>query len=314
MKKKKNGHDELLRTVKSIRALTEDILEYESVDTRRAYEKVNRRIRSRNPRYRIWRAVLFRVAAVLLLPLLLSATVLFRLYKKEKAKSDFVSYQVVESAPGTVTRFLLPDSSQVWLNGGSTLRYPERFVAGAREVVLSGEAYFCVSSDTKHPFYVTTHPGVKVMAYGTRFNVMAYDDEPYIEAVLEKGKIDMLATGFSVSLNPSDQVLFERGTGKMTVTKVNLEEKTAWREGRLVFRNTPLQDILKRLAKRYNVTIVLHKNNDRIYRYRAAFTTENITQILNYLKLTAPIDWTITDIRQRDDSSLVQQRIDVYLK
>lgn len=314
MKKDKSGHDELVRTVKSIQALTEDILEYESIDTRLAYEKVNKRIRSRNPRYRTLRTVLLRAAAVLLLPLLAATTVLLRLYINEKAKSEFVSYQVVESAPGTVTRLLLPDSSQVWLNGGSTLRYPERFVAGVREVALSGEAYFCVSSDKRHPFYVTTHPGVKVMAYGTRFNVMAYNDEPYIEAVLEKGKIDMLVTGRSVSLNPSDQVLFERGTGKMTVTQVNPEEKTAWREGRLVFRNTPLQEILKRLAKRYNVHIVLHRESDRIYRYRAAFTTENITQILNYLKLTAPIDWTITDIRQRGDSSLVRQRIDVYVK
>lgn len=314
MDKRKTAREKIAFTIKNIQALSEDILEYRSIDTPTAYQKVNKRIRSRRSGIQTFRTVVTRAAAILLLPLLLSSAVLLHLYRGQQEELRFISYQSVESAPGTVTWFMLPDSSKVWLNGGSKLEYPSRFSGGMREVALSGEAYFEVSSDKTHPFYVNAGCGVKIMAYGTRFNVMAYEDESYVEAVLEKGKIDMIIPGKSVSLHPAEQVLFDRGTGEMTVSPINLEEKTAWREGRLVFRNAPLQEVLRRLSKRYNVRIVLHQESNRVYRYRATFTTEDISRILNYLQLTAPLSWTITDMRQRKDSSFAGQQIDVYVR
>lgn len=300
-------------TIEEIKALTEDILEYQSVDVDKAYSRLNCQMRKKQGR-RIFMQTFSRIAAILLLPLLISSVMFSYLYMKQKEQIEQIGYTQVSSAPGTVTRLVLPDQSVAWLNSGSTLSYPAVFSDEAREVKLSGEGYFEVESDSKHPFYVTTAEGIKVMAYGTKFNVNAYADEPFIEAVLEKGKIDMIGPERTVRLDPEKQVVFNKETREMIVSAVNLEEKIGWKDGRLVFRNTPLEVVLKKLSKRYNVDIALHKNGNKEYRYRATFTTETVEQILNYLKLTAPIEWSIKGLEQNDDTSFGRGRIDVYLK
>lgn len=301
------------KTIEQIKALSEDILEYQSVDVKKGYMRMDKRMQKKQGR-RIYMQTISRIAVILLLPLLVSSIVFSYLYMEQKGQLVQVTYNQVSSAPGTVTRLVLPDQSVVWLNSGSSLSYPSVFNSKERDVKLSGEGYFEVQSDRKYPFYVTTDGGVRVMAYGTKFNVNAYDDEPNVEAVLAKGKIDMISQNKTVSLEPEKQALFDKETGEFTVSTVNLEEKIGWKDGRLVFRNTPLDVVLKRLSKRYNVDIVLHKSNDKEYRYRAAFTTETVEQILNYLKLTTPIEWTVKGLEQNNDSSFARGRIDVYQK
>lgn len=300
-------------TIEQIKALSEDILEYRSVDVKKGYMRMDKRIQKKQTRH-IYMHAVSRVAVILLLPLLVSSIVFSYLYMEQKGELAQVTYNQVSSAPGTVTRLVLPDQSVVWLNSGSSLSYPSVFNAKERDVKLSGEGYFEVQSDRKHPFYVTTDEGVRVMAYGTKFNVNAYEDESSVEAVLANGKIDVISRDKTVSLDPEKQALFDKKTGEFTVSTVNLEEKIGWKDGRLVFRNTPLDVVLKRLSKRYNVDIVLHKSNDKEYRYRAAFTTETVEQILNYLKLTTPIEWTVKGLEQNNDSSFARGRIDVYQK
>ena len=72
-----------------------------------------------------------------------------------------------------------------------------------RKVLLSGEGYFEVEADPEHPFCVSTSEGLRVVAYGTKFNVNAYADEPFIEAVLEKGKIDVIRNDERIRLEPN---------------------------------------------------------------------------------------------------------------
>lgn len=302
-----------LNDIKQIKALTEDILEYQAVDVDTAYNRVEKRIYRKETR-RVWMRAVSRIAAVLLLPLLLSTLLFSYLYLEQRGKLAAITYQEVVSAPGTVTRIQLPDRSTVWLNAGSTLRYPSAFAGREREVELSGEGYFSVQSDREHPFYVATADGLKVMAYGTKFNVNAYADEPLIEAVLERGKIDVIRNGKTVRLEPGKQAVLCKATGQFTVSTVNLDEKIGWKNGRLVFRNTPLEEVLKKLSKRYNTDIVLHKESKKEYRYRATFTTETVEQILNYLRLTAPIEWSVKGPEQTSDDSFVRGRIDVYQK
>jgi transmembrane sensor len=301
------------KTIEEIKALTEDILEYQSVDVEKGYMRIGKRMQKKQGR-RIYMQTISRIAVILLLPLLISSIVFSYLYMDQKKQLAQVTYNQVSSAPGTVTRLVLPDQSVVWLNSGSSLSYPSVFSGKERDVKLSGEGYFEVQSDREHPFYVSTDGGVKVMAYGTKFNINAYEDESCIEAVLAKGKIDVISRNKTVSLEPEKQALFDKETGKFTVSSVNLEEKIGWKDGRLVFRNTPLDVVLKKLSKRYNVDIVLHKTSNKEYKYRAAFTTETVEQILNYLKLTAPIEWTVKGLEQNNDATFARGRIDVYQK
>lgn len=304
--------NDILNQIKRIKALSEDIEDYRSIDTGRAYERVDRRI-SKQTRQIYWQYA-SRIAAILLLPLLISTLVVSYLYIEQKNELAKIAYNEVTSAPGTVTRLELPDHSIVWLNAESRLSYPTVFNGREREVKLSGEGYFEVQSDREHPFYVSTDGGLKVMAYGTKFNVNAYQSEPVIEAVLERGKIDVISENKRIQLEPNKQASFDKTTGVFTVSAINMDEKTGWKEGRLVFRNAPLEVVLQRLSRRYNVDIALHKKGDKTYNYRATFTTETIEQILNYLKLTAPIEWSIRQIEQKEDTSFRKEHIDVYLR
>lgn len=300
-------------TIEEIKALTEDILEYQSVDVDKAYARLNRQMHRKQGRS-VFMQTFSRIAAILLLPLLISSVMFSYLYKKQKEQIEQVAYTQVSSAPGTITRLVLPDKSVAWLNSGSTLSYPAVFSDEAREVKLSGEGYFEVESDQEHPFYVITKEGLKIMAYGTKFNVNAYADETYVEAVLEQGKIDVINQNERVQLVPNKQAVYDINTGQFTVSQTNLDEKIGWKDGKLIFRNTPLDEVLKRLSKRYNIDIVLHQKSKKEYKYRATFTTETIEQILNYLKLTAPIEWSVKKPQKNQDDSFVHPRIDVYLK
>lgn len=300
-------------TIEEIKALTEDILEYQSVDVDKAYSRLNRQMHKKQGR-RIFMQTFSRIAAILLLPLLISSVMFSYLYMKQKEQIEQIGYTQVSSAPGTVTRLVLPDQSVAWLNSGSTLSYPAVFSDEAREVKLSGEGYFEVESDPKHPFYVITKEGLKIMAYGTKFNVNAYADETFVETVLEQGKIDVINQNERVQLEPNKLAVYDINTGQFTVSQTNLDEKIGWKDGKLIFRNTPLDEVLKRLSKRYNIDIVLHQKSKKEYKYRATFTTETIEQILNYLKLTAPIEWSVKKPQKNQDDSFVHPRIDVFLK
>lgn len=305
--------NETIKDINRIKALAEDILEYQAVDVDKGYRKVAARIQKRETQRR-FRQVFSWVAVFLLVPLSVTSFLFSYLYWQQRGQLTETVYNQVVSAPGTITQLQLPDQTTVWLNAGSTLRYPSLFRGEKREVQLSGEGYFEVESDREHPFYVNTPGGIQVMAYGTRFNVNAYEDEPTIEAVLEQGKIDVISRNQTVQLAANKQVIFDKSTQELTVSSVNLDEKTGWKEGRLVFRNTPLDVVLKKLAKRYNVDIVLHNNGKKAYTYRATFTTETVEQILDYLKLSGPIEWSVEESRQNEDNSFTKRRIDVYQK
>ena len=303
-----------LRQIEKIKALSEDMLEYQAIDVHKAWQSMERRAK-RKASMRMFSLFFTRAAAILVVPLLISSLFFSYLYyttgRNVKTGASVV-FAEISSMPGTITRLVLPDQSVVWLNAGSRLVYPSVFDEKERKVQLFGEGYFVVEADPEHPFSVSTSEGLRVIAYGTKFNVNAYDDEPFIEAVLEKGKIDVIRNDERIRLEPNKQVVLIKDSGVFRVSAVNLDEKMDWRKGRMVFRNTPLEKVLKRLEKRYNVEIVLHKNSNAEYKYRATFTNETLEQILDYLKQTAPIEWSARQLSSHSDSTFVRQRIDVY--
>ena len=119
---------------------------------------------------------------------------------------------------------------------------------------------------------MSTSEGLRVIAYGTKFNVNAYDDELLSRLMLEKGKNRCYPErNERIRLEPNKQVVLNKESGVFRVSAVNLDEKMDWRKGRMVFRNTPLEKVLKRLEKRYNVEIVLHKNSNAEYKLPCDF-------------------------------------------
>lgn len=309
-----NKHIEDIKTnIRIAKAIDDDINEYISYDVQAAYQKNRSRIEATQRKHLFVRYVM-RVAAVLLLPLIASTSILSYLYIGKLGVKDQIAYMETSSAPGIVTRIQLPDSSSVWLNAGSTLRYPSRFEKDNRTVHLTGEGYFEVRSDKTHPFYVVLQEGIQVKAHGTKFNISAYKDDLLMETSLETGLVDVISGSRSIPLKPDQQVVFDKKENKFSIRTVNIDEKTAWKTGRLVFRNATLDEVVKQLSRRFNIDITLHKESKKEYRFRATFSTENITQILNYLRLAAPIQWAVADTKQQDDLTYPRQRIDVWLK
>lgn len=309
----KNDMTTLLRQAK---ALEEDLREYRSINVERAWQQTWARCaqdKAVQPQ-RSWTAFLMRVAAILTLPLLLSTTLLGYLYYERLQTKEFISYVETSAAPGMITRVILPDSSTVWLNASSRLRYPAQFTSDTRRVELDGEGYFEVQADPEYPFAVTVPQGMTVQALGTRFNVSAYADEPEVKATLASGSVEVQVGSKQVRLKPEEQAVFDPVARRMRIDQVEVEETIAWHEGRLLFRNASLEEIVRKLSRRYNVDIVVHQASTKRYTFRANFSTESITQILEYLSEAAPIRWSFVPVKQNSDYSYPRQRIDLWVK
>ena len=186
-------HRRLFQDLRMALALGDDIREMETIDVQTAFGKTQNQIRRKKNKRLQYQ--LIRCAAFLALPLFLSSVILGYLYFNESS-DEKIQYASITASTGSVVRYELPDNSVVWLNSGSTLRYPVIFSKNIREVDLQGEAYFEVQSDKEHPFYVNTPSGVRVFVTGTRFNVSSYENEGYVEAVLESGHVNVLIPGY----------------------------------------------------------------------------------------------------------------------
>jgi ferric-dicitrate binding protein FerR (iron transport regulator) len=293
------------------RAIRDDIAEYDTYDTDVAFSRMMKKTSMRRFRRQLAESVQ-RIAVVLLFPLLM-ATSLLAYICMERAGED-ITYYTVTSAPGTVMQLSLPDSSKVWLNAGSTLRYPSRFAAGERNVFLEGEGYFLVESDKENPFFVNTGRDIRLKAYGTRFDVCYYPEDSLVETTLESGAVDVVIDNHILHLHPDEMMTFDIVNRKQTVKKVRAYEKTAWTNGRLLFRNTPLKEVVRQLSRHYNVDMELRGDTTKTHNLRATFTTETVSQALDYIKMAAPLEWSFVEAQQRSDFSYTRQKIVITLK
>ncbi|MDR2810257.1 MAG: DUF4974 domain-containing protein [Tannerellaceae bacterium] len=293
-------------------AIAKDIDEYKSYHIAEAFRKTQKKIRTKR-RKRLAVTYLRGVAAVLLLPLMASTATLAYLYLHPN--KDAMTYHTLTSAPGTITQVNLPDQSNVWLNAGSTLRYPSRFSGKERQVYLEGQAYFRVEASAEEPFLVNIGPeGMQVKASGTRFDVCAYPEDSVTEVVLESGTVDVIAGRHTRRLHPNEMLTCYATNRKFSLRQVQPDEKTAWKDGRLLFRNAPLPEVLRKLSRRYNVDIELRGDTSKTHTFRATFTTETISQALDYIKMAAPLEWSYTAARQQEDFSYTRQKIRITLK
>ena len=296
--------------LRKAQALGDDIKEMESIDVMGAYRQTQAKIKT-NRRKDMYNQ-LMRYAAFLTIPLLLTSLLFGYLYFDGADEEE--QYAEVTAATGSVIRYELPDHSVVWLNAGSTLRYPTVFRNDNRNVELKGEAYFEVEADKERPFYVNTSNGLKVYVYGTKFNVAAYDDDNYIETVLEKGKVNVITPNReTIVLTPGEQLLYDKQSQKSVKNKVDVYGKIAWKDGKLVFRNTPLEEIFKRLERHFNVDIQYNNRCEKEYRYRATFRDETLSQILDYLAKSAKMKWKIEESQQQADDTFTKKKIIVDL-
>lgn len=297
--------------VQPVLELVDRLAMQKGIDVEKNWHQLHARIHHRKQKSQllIW---IRNIAAILLLPLLGLSVYLY--HQTNVLKSSSIRLLEATTASGVRTKITLSDGSEVWLNSGSTLSYPERFTKDKRQVTLSGEAFFKVKSDKDHRFDVQTSDGITVSAYGTEFNVQAYAEEPEIKATLAEGhiQIDQINQPASQELIPGEQAIYSRHTQQMQVRKANLLVETAWKDGKLVFRRTPMEEIAKQLSRHFNVNIQLQGKEIFDYMYSATFTTETLAEILSLLEKTAPIRCEIIEPQQQNDLAFTRKKVIIH--
>ena len=162
---------------------------------------------------------------------------------------------------GTFYHLVLSDGTKVWLNADSKIKYPVSFGQDKREVSLRGEGYFEVAKDSSRPFIVSTDK-MDVKVLGTTFDVNTYEDEGKSFVVLVEGLVEVSAgKGESRIITPGymAEVNMHDVQAKIHVSKCDTEHYIAWKSGNFSFRNASLTEILKRVSRYYDVTVILEQ-------------------------------------------------------
>ena len=159
---------------------------------------------------------------------------------------------------GTFYHLVLSDGTKVWLNADSNIKYPVSFGQDKREVSLRGEGYFEVAKDSARPFIMSTDK-MDVKVLGTTFDVNTYEDEGKSFVVLVEGLVEVSAgKGESRIITPGymAEVDMHDVQAKIHVSKCDTEHYIAWKSGNFSFRNASLTEILKRVSRYYDVTVI----------------------------------------------------------
>jgi len=248
-----------------------------------------------------WEKSLMRIAAMLFLPLLLgSAFVFYQMNMKLDQMSGPEAMQQVKANPGSRVHFTLPDKTEVWLNSGSMLEFPNNLSQlDQRKVRLSGQGYFKVAHDKKHPFFVETEL-MSIKALGTSFDVSSYAEDNQISSTLEEGSIALfnLQGEEMALLYPGQMSVFDISPRKLEVNDVETILTTSWKDGKLYFRNTSLPDVMKQLERWFNCKIHVDSLllKSELF-YTATIEDETLGEVLKMIEISTAVQ---TKIVKRD--------------
>lgn len=314
----RNAFEKQMQDSPDLRKMTDDLrfiddtsrilYRQKQTDVEKRWENVSKTLRRDRFKQKI--GFCFRyAAAVLLIPALISSVYFYR--SAHAWDNRRIEQVELASAYGIVSKITLPDGSEVWLNSGSKLHYPKQFAGDRRKVFLSGEAYFKVSSDKRHRFDVGLSNGLTVSAYGTEFNISAYDDEDEMRTTLANGSVEIRNDKKPIPqiLAPGEQATYNKMTDHLKVEKANLYMATSWKDGKMVFRRTGMEEVARRLSRHFNVNVILQSKQIFDYTYSATFTTETLEEILRLLEKTAPIRCTMIEPEQASDYSYSRRTV-----
>lgn len=253
-------------------------------------DKIHQQIRLDQKRDGKWKriiAVFERVAAILILPLILSFMAYY--YWGTTNHEIREAYAEILCPLGTRTKFTLPDGTTGFLNSGSSLLYPVNFINN-REVELSGEAFFDVVHNDASPFTVKSKH-LNIIVEGTSFDVIAYESESIEEVILMDGKVEIEdKSGNSITtLLPDQRLTFNFEQQSASKGNVTASHYTSWTEGKLVFRNEDINQVALRLSRWYNAKITIGDEKLEDFTFHATFLNEPLDEVLKLLALTTPI-------------------------
>lgn len=202
--------------------------------------------------------------------------------------STNTTFEVAEGKQGNV---ILADQSRISLNSGSSIAYPSRFSFFSREMEMGhGEAFFHIAKDRKRPFILSVGEA-KIEVLGTKFNVSNHAGKDRITVTLTEGSISFSALGREQSLLPGQQLIYHKKTGKIElIHQINTERVTAWTQGTLWFEDTPIQEVLDVLSRRFAVRFINRIDEERSF--TGKFKQENLNEIIQLLSQTTDLSFS----------------------
>ena len=199
---------------------------------------------------------------------------------------ELISY----TADNSTELVYLPDSSQVWLNAGSTLSFTEVFGEDARNCKLDGEAYFSVTHDKSRPFIVSSQQA-KVQVLGTEFNVRSNDDG--VEVSVSSGKVSLSHSDNAIILEKGMAGFYAKDKGSVTLVNFN-SNQFSWHSDQLEFKDALLSEVITDLQKHFKVKIRLSNKSLSSCRYTGTFDEPTIEGVLKIISATLNISYQKT--------------------
>lgn len=206
------------------------------------------------------------------------------------------SYVVIKNANGKQSKILLPDSSAVYLAGGSILKYPSNFGQNKRTVYLNGEAFFEVIHQAKKPFAVQSGE-ITTVVLGTSFNVKAYAADKKVAVTVKTGKVGVMANVKGKNqlvkyLTPNEQIEIDTQSGLYTFNNADAANVSSWVTNELSFYNTPLKDIAASLEHHYGVNIEFADPDLKSIKLTAKFKNISIQEVMENIRVLSGIAYT----------------------
>ena len=212
-----------------------------------------------------------------------------------KEIGEEIVYNTMQIPVGGFYQLKLADGTKVWLNSLTQLRFPVTFAGEERKVYLTGEAYFEVARDSVHPFIVATDEGMEVKVYGTEFNVDTYR-KGTVKTTLVNGKVGIRvsATGEEVRLSPNQMALFTKATQSIQVENVDPYRAIAWKDGKFVFEDEPIEEIMERLSRWYDIKVFYANERIKKHTFTGIITRfADISDVLHLMEETAAVEFRI---------------------
>ena len=262
------------------------------------FESLKRRItiHENRPSKPFYASNLFKAAAIIFLILASNFTVYV---VQERTKPEqIVTWQEVVVPRGNRMKLILPDKSSVWLNNETRFKYASDFSSGNREVELSGEAYFDIQHDAKHPFVVKIgDQSIKVL--GTRFSVKAYPEDRVIETSLISGSVEFdtnlkINGGSQFVIDPGYSLFYDKQSNSLTRQQIQSSYYQYWESGVYAFKDESFESLAVKIKRIFNVEIIFKDEYLKKKTYTGTINiNDNIFLFMEALRLTSvePIEY-----------------------
>ena len=213
---------------------------------------------------------------------------------------------------GITSKVILPDSTVVWLNSSSMISYPSFFDDDNRTVELLGEAFFEVVRDENRPFIIESG-NLKVNVLGTSFNFKHYDEDTHAILAVETGAVNLSkGLAMNATLLAGEYAVVDNRT--LHIDVYNTPYYSSWRDHKIVFRDELFSNVLHELSRKYNVEFKLQDEEFKHYIYTATFDNMGLDDILNLLKMSSPIDYSISTLTLNTTNAYGTKKITIFRK